>query len=115
MKAGRTAGFGDFLLDDALALSYGQRQTFLALSILYDDAAWGTMPFHQDHIFARSLFKSRELISMNRSQWIDRKDQLGNLCLLLAHENVGKQDMPVDEWLMSRDSSFLKRHLIPDD
>ena len=114
-KAGRTAGFGDFVLDDAMALSYGQRQTFLALSLLYDDAAWGTMQFHQDHIFARSLFKPKELISMNRSNWFTRKDQLGNLCLLLAHENVGKQDMPVDKWLLSRDSSFLKRHLIPDD
>jgi hypothetical protein len=114
-KAGRTAGFDDFVLNDALALSYGQRQTFLALSLLYDDAAWGTMQFHQDHIFARSLFKPKELNAMNRSDWFHRKDQLGNLCLLLAHENVGKQDMPVDEWLMTRDSSFLKRHLIPDD
>lgn len=114
-KAGRTVGFADYVMDEALELSYGQRQTFLSLSLLYDDAAWGTMPFHQDHIFARSLFKPKDLASTDRASWIHRKDQLGNLCLLLAHENVGKQDMPVDEWLESRDSSFIKRHLIPDD
>ncbi len=114
-KAGRSAGFGDYVMDEALELSYGQRQTFLALSLFYDDAAWGTMQFHQDHIFARSLFKPKELASTDRANWLNRKDKLGNLCLLLAHENVGKQDMPVDEWLKSRDSSFLKRHLIPDD
>ena len=34
--------------------------------------------------------------------------------MLLASENIGKQDMPVDQWLASRDQSFLKRHLIPE-
>ena len=43
------------------------------------------------------------------------KERLANLCLLLAHENMGKQDMQVDEWLASRESGFLKRHLIPTD
>ena len=94
---------------------YGQQQTFLALSLLYDDASWGTMQYHQDHIFARSLFKSRELSALGRLDWIGKKDRLGNLCLLLAPENMGKQDMPVDEWLQSRESGFLKRHLIPED
>jgi hypothetical protein len=98
-----------------LARTYGQQQTFLALSLLYDDAGWGTMQFHQDHIFARSLFRPRELSTLGKLDWISKKDRLGNLCLLLAPENMGKQDMPVDEWLESREPGFLKRHLIPDD
>ena len=114
-KAGRTAEFDEFTLEETLARAYGQRQTFLALSLLYDEAAWGTMQFHQDHLFARSLFKVKDLSPLNRLDWISLKDRLGNLCLLLAHENVGKQDMPIDEWLASRDPGFLKRHLIPDD
>jgi hypothetical protein len=114
-KAGRSAEFDDFALDEMLARTYGQQQTFLALSLLYDDASWGTMQFHQDHIFARSLFKPKELVILGRQDWLDKKERLGNLCLLLAHENTGKQDMPVDEWLRSRDPSFLKRHLIPND
>jgi hypothetical protein len=114
-KAGRSADFDDFALDEMLARTYGQQQTFLALSLLYDDAGWGTMQFHQDHIFARSLFKPKELSSLGRLEWINKRDRLGNLCLLLAPENMGKQDMPVDEWLRSREPGFLKRHLIPDD
>jgi Protein of unknown function DUF262 len=114
-KAGRSAEFDDFTLDEMLARTYGQQQTFLALSLLYDDAGWGTMQFHQDHIFARNLFKPKELSTLGRLDWINKKDRLGNLCLLLASENTGKQDMPVDEWLESREPGFLKRHLIPDD
>ena len=114
-KAGRSANFDDFALDDTLARTYGQRHTFLALSLLYDDASWGTMQFHQDHIFAHSLFKPRELSPLGRLDWISKKDRLGNLCLLLAPENMGKQDMPIDEWLESREPGFLKRHQIPTD
>lgn len=114
-KAGRSAEFHDFALEEMLARIYGQQQTFLALSLLYDDANWGTMQFHQDHIFARGSFKPRELSTLGRLDWINKKDRLGNLCLLLAPENIGKQDMPVDEWLRSREPGFLKRHLIPDD
>ena len=51
----------------------------------------------------------------DRLDWNGKKDRLGNLCLLLAAENMGKQDMPVDEWFRSRDPDFLKRHLIPVD
>jgi hypothetical protein len=119
-KAGRSAEFDDYTLEETLSLTYGQRQTFLALSLLYDDAGWGTMPFHQDHIFAQNLFKPKELAASSRIDWNSKKDRLGNLCLLLAQlplasENIGKQDMPLDEWLKSRGPGFLKRHLIPDD
>ena len=79
-KAGRSAEFDDFTLDEMLARTYGQQQTFLALSLLYDDAGWGTMQFHQDHIFARNLFKPKELSTLGRLDWINKKDRLGNLC-----------------------------------
>lgn len=114
-KTGISALFDDYAIDDVLDMAYGGQQTFLALSLFYDDAAWGTMPFHQDHIFARSMFKKKEMASLGRLDWMDKRDCIGNLCLLLAQENIGKQDMPVDEWLASRDPCFLKRHLIPED
>lgn len=114
-KAGRSAEFDDLALEDILGFGYAQRQTFLALSLLYDDASWGTMPFDQDHIFAQNLFKPKELAPSGRAEWINKKDCLGNLCLLLASENSGKQDMPVADWLRSRTPGFLKRHLIPED
>ena len=112
---GLTTTFDDNAVDDVLSRTYGGKQTFLALSLLYDDATWGTISFHQDHIFAASLFKVKELHSSNRFEWFQQKDRLGNLCLLMASENIGKQDMAIDEWLATRDSGFLKRHLIPDD
>lgn len=111
---GLTTVFDDYALDEVLSKTYGSKQTFLALSLLYDDATWGTIPFHQDHIFAASLFKAKELIGTNRTSWFAQKDRLGNLCLLMGSENIGKQDMALDDWLTTRDASFLKRHLIPD-
>lgn len=114
-KTGISAVFDDYTLDDVLNLTYGGQQTFLTLSLLYNDASWGTMPFHQDHIFASSMFKKKNLSPLERLDWIGMKDRIGNLCLLLAQENLGKQDMPIDKWLASREPSFLKRHLIPED
>jgi hypothetical protein len=61
------------------------------------------------------MFKVKELIGTNRTAWFSQKDRLGNLCLLMGSENIGKQDMALDDWLATRDASFLKRHLIPDD
>ena len=110
---GLTMVFDDYAIEEVLSKTYGGKQTFLALSILYDDAGWGTMTYHQDHIFAASLFKPKEL-PMNRIDWFRRKDRLGNLCLLMSSENIGKQDMAVDDWLATRDSSFLERHFIPE-
>jgi hypothetical protein len=70
------------------------------------------MQFHQDHIFARSLFKPKELSTLGRLDWISKKDRLGNnLCLLLAPENTWKQDMPVDEWLGSREPGFTRAEI----
>ena len=114
-KTGLSAGFDEYTLDDVLAFTYAKQRTFLALSLLYDEAAWGTMQFHQDHLFARGLFKSKELLSSNRIDWLSKKERLGNLCLLLAHENIGKQDMPLSQWLATRDEGFMQRHLIPQD
>lgn len=114
-KTGLSIGFDEYAIDEVLNLTYGGQQTFLALSLLYDDATWGTMQFHQDHLFARSSFKPKELTPLNRLDWISQRDRIGNLCLLLAKENVGKQDMPIGEWLASREPGFLRRHLIPED
>jgi hypothetical protein len=114
-KTGLSTTFDEFALGEILSRTYGQQQTFLALSLLYDDAAWGTMAFHQDHIFAQSLFRTYEIEHPESAESHGGRDRLGNLCLLLAHENIGKQDMPVDQWLATREPSFLTRHLIPTD
>jgi hypothetical protein len=106
--------FDEYAVEEFLGKTYGGKQTFLALSLLYDDASWGTIAYHQDHLFASSLFRPKEL-PMDRLDWLRQKDRLGNLCLLMSSENIGKQDMAIDDWLATRDASFLKRHLIPED
>ena len=43
------------------------------------------------------------------------RDKIGNLELLLSTENEEKSNQDFEKWLSTRDSSFKKRHLIPDD
>jgi hypothetical protein len=111
---GMKTSFDEYAIDDILSKTYQGKQTFLALSLLYDDATWTLSSFHQDHIFPSNLFKDSNDFSIP-VEWISLKNRVGNLCLLKATENMGKQDMPVEEWLETRDPSFLKRHLIPED
>ena len=108
------ATFDDYDIDDILSKTYQGKQTFLALSLLYNDATWILSSFHQDHIFASNLFKKSEEYSFP-VEWSYLKDRIGNLCLIKASENMGKKDMPVEDWLETRDQDFLKRHLIPED
>ena len=120
-RSGRTAYFNDYAIEGVLSLTYGKMHTFLALTLLYEDNGWGTMTHHQDHIFPRSMFKTKGLKDAGFDQeQIDRyrnelMNKLGNLQLLLAHENQEKLDKPFDEWISTRDKGFKMRHLIPDD
>jgi uncharacterized protein with ParB-like and HNH nuclease domain len=90
-----------------LDIEYGDNSCVLALSLLFDERAWGTTPHHCDHIFAQDLFKQ------DLKQYRSSCDQLGNLTLLNARENMEKKAKPFDEWIRTREQAFLKRHLIP--
>lgn len=113
-RAGRLGSFDENAVDRALELSYGGRRTFLALSLLYDEAAWGTMTFHQDHIFPKSRF-TNDLKGTDREEWLDMKDQLGNLCLLQDAENEEKSNRSFEDWITTRSPDFKSHHLIPTD
>ena len=119
-RSGRTASFDDNAVDNVLSLTYGLRLTFLALTLLYEESGWGTMTFHQDHIFPQSLFKPRSLEAAGLDtsqvcQYRSKMNRIGNLQLLLAHEDTAKLDTPFEEWITTRDGGFKERHLIPDD
>jgi uncharacterized protein with ParB-like and HNH nuclease domain len=118
-RSGRTANFDDYTIENVLSLTYGLRLTFLALTLLYEESGWGTMTFHEDHIFPQSLFKlsNLEAAGLDPGQPIQfrlKMNCIGNLELLLAHENEAKLDKPFEEWITTRDDGFKKRHLIPD-
>jgi hypothetical protein len=117
-KAGRTAAFDQFAIENVLQLNYGRKLTFLALTLLYDENGWGTIPHHTDHLFPQAMFRDKSLQDLGleseqRWKWVGRKNRLGNLALLMSNENQGKSDQPFGEWLATRDKSFLDRHLIP--
>ncbi len=119
-QSGRTANFDDYAVDNVLTLTYGLRPTFLALTLLYEESGWGTMTFHQDHIFPQSMFKPKRLkaagFDTNQAdQYHSKMNRIGNLQLLLGHENTAKLDKPFEEWITTRDAGFKKRHLIPND
>lgn len=118
-RSGRTSFFNEQAIENFLSITYSERLAFLALSILYDDNNWGTLPFHQDHIFPQSMFtwKFMNEAGFSREEWgrYNRlKDYIANLELLLFNENQEKSNLPFDRWIETRDVSFKKRHLIPD-
>lgn len=120
-RSGRTAYFHDYAVENVLQLTYGRMLTFLALTLFYDENGWGTMTYQQDHIFPQSMFQPKKLEAAGFDQQKSYRyryqimNRLGNLQLLLAHENQEKLDKPFDEWIATRDDGFKMRHLIPDD
>jgi len=119
-RSNRTGYFDDDAIRRVLDLRYRNKPTFLALSLLYDENSWGTMACDQDHIFPKGMFSQGNLsdLGMGAGQidrWQGMMDRFANLQLLLAHENEEKSDKPFKEWITTRDCSFNKKHLIPDD
>jgi uncharacterized protein with ParB-like and HNH nuclease domain len=119
-KMQRNTYFDDTTIDNFLEISYGKQNTFLALSLLYDNNSWGSSQFHQDHIFPKSLFTkermSRAGISPEQQErYRVLKDQIGNLELISSHENEKKLSEDFDIWIFTRDESFKKSNLIPCD
>jgi uncharacterized protein with ParB-like and HNH nuclease domain len=117
-RRGRVVNFDANNLDSLLDTQYKSPTCFLALSLLDDEKNWGTSSYHIDHIIPKSLCTESKLIKTGMNE-IDAKEsinyvnRLGNLQLLLDHENIGKSDGQFDEWIKTRDSNFLERNLIP--
>lgn len=117
---GRSAGFDEAAINNFLEIGYGRRESFLALSMLYDDRNWGTVTYHRDHIFPKSQFSAAALkrACIPESDWAKYtgcRDMIGNLQLLTAAENQEKSGKDFAQWLAGRDSGYRKRHLIPGD
>lgn len=119
-RSGRKASIEDDTIETILTFTYGKSLTFLALTLLYDDNNWGNMSYHQDHIFPQSLFTHKQLSSNGfnaerQKRYSETMNRIGNLELLLSDENLEKSNQDIEHWLSTRDHSFRKRHLIPND
>lgn len=88
------------------------------LSLLYDDFPVNSARNQIDHIFPQDIFSHDYMTSLGipddkQRHFLELKNCLGNLELLLDRENNEKRATPFDKWLPTRDSEFCSRHLIP--
>lgn len=114
-SSGRSARPED-VIDAVMEMRYGRKQTFLALSLLYDEKFWGTINPHVDHIFPKALLSKTKIIEeagLDPTEALILKDRIGNLCLLEDQENEEKNGRPFSDWMESRDASYLQKHTIP--
>jgi hypothetical protein len=115
---GQLVGFNDETAENVLEYEKGGKRTFLALSLLYEPRDWGTLEYHQDHIFpsaklSRDTLEERGFPEDRIDTFVNRKDKLANLQLLTAEENEAKQDQEFESWIQTRDDDFYDKHLIP--
>ncbi|PKN92919.1 MAG: hypothetical protein CVU44_12880 [Chloroflexi bacterium HGW-Chloroflexi-6] len=120
----KSMSFDEAELDGLLSYRYGQNYVFSVLAMLYPWLKYDQQ-FHVDHIFPRSRFNSKELISHGISEdkwhlWLDHANDIGNLQLLQGPVNQSKSDQAFESWLMGECptpndlSSYKSLHLIPD-
>lgn len=112
-------------IDGLLDIGYGDRRTFLLLSLLYPEFDYSE-PFHIDHVYPRAKLTSRRLerrglASELAGQLADQRDCLANLQLLRGRPNQEKSNTDFDEWLKKKYPEkrnreiFLQGNLLPTD
>ena len=123
-RSGRSLSFTPEEIDELLDARYGTSKGFLILSLLYPTLDYKNL-FHMDHIYPKRLFTSTRLTRRNipldrHQEFLDRRDQIGNIQLLEGPANQEKQEKDFDEWLGNLDMSpserldYMKKHYIPD-
>lgn len=117
-QRGRSAAFNDKTIDNLLTLEHGDTNTFLALTLLYKDTAWGKTHHHQDHIFPHRDFSYAGLRRAGvpdgeMDQLIGLRNRIGNLQLLTDRENSQKNAKEFKNWVRTRNQKFRRKHLIP--
>lgn len=117
-QLGKVVGFDDENADNVLEYGKGGNRTFLALTLLYEQHDFGSIQYHQDHIFPSNLLDAETLVEqgveMEKAiRFEERADKFPNIQLLTGRENEAKQDKAFEEWITTRDEAFYNRHLIP--
>lgn len=120
----KSMGFDEAQIDGLLDSHYGEGNTFTILALLYPWLKYD-QHFHVDHIFPRSMFKSKILRKKgipeeNWDLWLNYKDDLGNLQLLQGKVNQNKSDKDFEAWLQDQQpepfglEAYKKQHMIPE-
>ncbi|MDR7074727.1 DUF262 domain-containing protein [Fictibacillus barbaricus] len=121
----KTLKFTEEEVENLLWTKYGNRYAFSVLSLLYPNLDYKNN-FHQDHIFPKSLLKSRaklkrEGISQKTIDYaVENYDYVGNLQLIEGIPNLEKSNKKFDEWLNiicisdQEKATYREKHFIPD-
>lgn len=117
-QRGKSSSFTSDALTKLFEREYGEPETFLALTLLYDDFWWGSVPHHVDHIFPQKAFSAANLrrtgVPINvHEEYQSLSTRLANLELLTNHENTSKSGKEFSDWIRSRSRNFANRHRIP--
>ena len=123
---GKSLTFEDDEIDDLTEMKYGDKRTFSLLSLIFTHLNL-RQHFHVDHIYPQSMFKRTILRDHDFSEHeidqlidLDPSNRLPNLQLLEGHENLRKQKMLPENWLLDeydseQDINYYKTvHLLQD-
>lgn len=118
-RLGRKSNLDEESLEEILDIEYGDRECFMALSLLYEERNWGRQNFHIDHIFPKDLFdrdnlKATGIPTEKYAELREGRNYIANLELLTEKENLSKNSKEFDKWLTTRDEEFCRRHLVPE-
>lgn len=86
-------------------ITYGTRQAFFLLSLLYDDLNFGeTKEWHIDHLhpqkgFAEINLKAKGFSVEQIKTMREKQNKAANLQLLAGAKNISKNDAPLSEWI----------------
>ncbi|MDB6008600.1 MAG: hypothetical protein JWL65_850 [Gammaproteobacteria bacterium] len=111
--------FSETEIDNLLGTQYGSKYSYLILSLLYPDRDWKDSRFHEDHIFPKSEFTAAGLNARGYgadvfASYRKHFNTIPNLQLLTDKENLEKNAQAFDDWLVTRETLFKKRHSIPE-
>jgi len=117
-KLGVPSAFSSEEIAKILDYSYGTRYSYLVLSLLFPGRDWKGNVHHEDHIFPKSEFtraklRSRGYDNPTIEEYLSRYNAISNLQLLTPSENQEKNAQDFSSWIVTRDSNFKTRHMIP--
>lgn len=100
---GKSLVFEDEELEELVDMDYGNKLTFALMSLIFPSVNLRNR-YHIDHIFPKAEFTRRRLAEsgvpeIKIEEFMEYRDRLANLQLLLGEENNEKRSKMPDQWL----------------
>jgi uncharacterized protein with ParB-like and HNH nuclease domain len=108
---------GDDFIDDLLLTQKDSQYSFPILALLYSDLDYKNNNFHQDHLHPANTYDEITDKEKENYGW-QTYNSILNLQMLDANENMSKQDMSLNNWVVQETTNsdkkrFLDSHIIP--